>query len=164
ESGHGPTSDTLRRISTTLEALAAFASRPNGPAPGRISEDLDPPGFDALAGLMAPAPIAKPATKPTVHPPPDKKTHQAALAAAKHSMKEAESALKKAHDRATKIGAELKHNLAQAKDAAKRKREAEEIFKKVAAAAEEADQRLSRTSAEAEAAAKDVENAERVLE
>ena len=164
DSSHSPTSDTMRRISTSLEALSAYASLPNAPAPGRLSEDLAPPGFEVLAGLMPPAHTAKLSAKPAAHPQPDKKTHESALAAAKHSLTEAASALTEARARARKIDAELNHSVAMAKDAAKHKREAEEILQKATAAAEEADQRASRTAAEAEAAAKDVENAERILE
>jgi len=164
DSGHSPTSDTMRRISATLEALSAYASLPNAPSPGRLSEDLAPPGFEALAGLMPSAAVGKPPTKPKVHPAPDKKTDQAALAEAKHSMKAAESVLKEAQGRARKIDGELKHASAKAKDAAKDKRDAEQLLMKATVAAEKAEQHRSRTAAEAEEAARDVENAERVLE
>jgi hypothetical protein len=164
DSGHNPTSDTLRRVSTTLEALSAYASLPNAPTPGRLSEDLAPPGFEALAGLMPSAAASKASTKPSVHPAPDNKTDQAALAEAKHSMKAAESALKEAQGRARKIDAELTHASAKAKDAAKDKRDAEQFLMKATVAAEKAEQHRSRTAAGAEAAARDVENAERVLD
>lgn len=41
---------TRRRIATTLEALAALGRWPP-PGPGCLSEDLDPPGFEAHGGL-----------------------------------------------------------------------------------------------------------------
>src|SRR5438094_2037779 len=44
DAGNNPSLDTLRRISTTLEALSAFASPADGPTPGRLTHDLDPPG------------------------------------------------------------------------------------------------------------------------
>jgi len=57
--GHNPTPDTLHRITTTLEAVSAYASLPDGPTPGRLSRDLDPPGFESLASLMAGAVTTK---------------------------------------------------------------------------------------------------------
>ena len=41
EAGHNPSGDTIRRITTTLEALSAYASAADGPTLGRLSEDLD---------------------------------------------------------------------------------------------------------------------------
>src|SRR5262249_3386699 len=148
---------------TTLEALSAYASDPNAPIPGRLQEDLDPPGFAALAGFMPAAQVVKPSSTAGTNLHPDK-THDVALAAARLSVKDAESSLKQARDRAGKINAELKHSLEKARDAATLKREAEEMLKKASAAAEQADQRASGAATEAEAAARDVQHAERVLE
>jgi hypothetical protein len=52
EAGHGASATTIRRITTTLEACAAFGSRLPSPGPGRLGEDLDPPGFEVLAELV----------------------------------------------------------------------------------------------------------------
>jgi hypothetical protein len=52
---------TLRKVSTTLEAVAAHAALGLGegvPAIGRLTEDLDPPGFELVVGLGAGASIA----------------------------------------------------------------------------------------------------------
>ncbi len=48
--GTAATPATRRRISTTLEALAALGRWPP-PGPGCLGEDLDPPGFEAHGGL-----------------------------------------------------------------------------------------------------------------
>lgn len=53
QAGHVAGMATLRRISTTLEALAAHAAFDDGPRIGRLTEDLDPPGFELLARLAA---------------------------------------------------------------------------------------------------------------
>ena len=45
EAGPNPTMDMIRRITTTLEALSAYASSPDGPAFGRLTHDVDPPGI-----------------------------------------------------------------------------------------------------------------------
>jgi hypothetical protein len=52
--GHGATEATLRRITTTLSAIAATGSFDPDP-PGTLSEDRDPPGFEAagIPGLAA---------------------------------------------------------------------------------------------------------------
>src|ERR671927_1351224 len=42
DAGSNPSLDTLRRVTTTLEALSTL---PDGPTPGRLTQDLDPPSF-----------------------------------------------------------------------------------------------------------------------
>jgi hypothetical protein len=163
DSGHNPASETLRRISTTLEALSAYASDPNAPTPGRLQEDLEPPGFEALAGFIPTTRVVKSPSTAGTYRQPDK-THDVALAAARLSVKNAEISLKQALDRARSTNAELKHSLEKAKDAAKQKREAEEMLKKAIAAAEQADQSASSAATEAEAASNNVQHAEHVLE
>src|SRR5580765_2349987 len=59
DAGHNPSLDTLRRIGTTLEALSAFASLAGGPTVGRLTEDIDPPGFDAFGSFTPGAAITK---------------------------------------------------------------------------------------------------------
>jgi len=52
DAGHNPTPDTIHRITTTLEALSAYSTSSDGPTPGRLTHDVDPPGFETLAGLI----------------------------------------------------------------------------------------------------------------
>src|SRR5438045_1264821 len=56
ESGHAASEGTLRRIATTLTALAATGGWDPDP-PGALTEDRDPPGFEAagIPGLAAQA-------------------------------------------------------------------------------------------------------------
>ena len=51
EGGHGESQSNLRRISKTLEALASYGSATIDPPPGRLSVDIESPGFDIIAGL-----------------------------------------------------------------------------------------------------------------
>ena len=51
-SDHQPTPDMMRRITTTLEALSTYGDTPNGPTPGRLLDDVEPPGFETLAALV----------------------------------------------------------------------------------------------------------------
>ena len=52
EAGHTASDGSLRRVSTTLESLAAWGHMEGVPKAGRLTADLDPPGFDTLAALM----------------------------------------------------------------------------------------------------------------
>src|SRR5687768_11164054 len=42
----------MRRLTTTLEALATYGNQPGAPRPGRLTADVDPPGFEALSALV----------------------------------------------------------------------------------------------------------------
>ncbi|MGH9392348.1 MAG: hypothetical protein ACRD1Z_22310 [Vicinamibacteria bacterium] len=59
ESGQAAAEPLMRRITTTLEALASYGSGNPNPMRGRLSEDLESPGFGALSSL-APPPTAPP--------------------------------------------------------------------------------------------------------
>jgi hypothetical protein len=51
EGGATVTDATRQRISTLADAIAAYGSRPQEYPPGRLEQELEPPGFEALAGL-----------------------------------------------------------------------------------------------------------------
>ena len=53
DAGNNPAPDTIHRITTTLEGISAYASRGDGPRPGRLTNDVDPPGFESLAGFSS---------------------------------------------------------------------------------------------------------------
>ncbi len=58
EAGHAATPALDQRLSSTLLALATYARRPPaGVVVGRLVADLEPPGFEALAGLTLPEPL-----------------------------------------------------------------------------------------------------------
>lgn len=93
DAGLGAGASTLRRISTSLEALAALGR--NGPHPGRLSEDLDPPGFDVLGGLGGlPEPL-DPSVEP-VEPREPTKAERAALAEAERAAEDARARAREA--------------------------------------------------------------------
>ena len=56
EAGGSPTRATLRRIENNLEAIAGYGEAGPDQSLGRMSADLDPPGFEALLALAAAAP------------------------------------------------------------------------------------------------------------
>ena len=50
--GHNPSPDTIHRITTTLEGVSAYASRDDGPRLGRLTHDVDPPGFESVGSFV----------------------------------------------------------------------------------------------------------------
>lgn len=153
EAGHNPSQDTIRRITTTLEAVSAFASVSDGPTPGRLTQDVDPPGFESLASFVPGPPAAtgprpKPAAIREVRPV--KETRQARIAAAKDSVQTAKKSLADARARAQDLETAERKAYAELRQAEKQLREAEE--------------RMKRASAASEAATKEVENARRALD
>ena len=72
DAGHNPTPDTIHRITTTLEALSAYASRSDAPRPGRLTHDVDPPGFESLGSFIPGAGMTELTEKPARVPPPQK--------------------------------------------------------------------------------------------
>jgi len=87
--GHGAGPQVLRRVAATLEALASGAGEGR---PGTLTGDLEAPGFDALAGLVARGPAPRPAAKAT----PEAKAEEARSRAAEEAaLHEAEAARQK---------------------------------------------------------------------
>jgi hypothetical protein len=94
DAGHNASSDTMRRIGTTLETLSV----PGAPAPGRLTEDVAPLGFESLAGLV---PVANKRKEP-------EPVSNAALKAAEQDL-----------DKARTVVDNAANNLAQAKAVAR---------------------------------------------
>lgn len=168
---YGATRDMLRRVTTTLEALSSYGSLPDAPPAGRLTDDVEPPGFEALAGLpmagkkrQARAPEAhtrsRPAALPT-KPARAKESGAAArraeaerksqLAAAKAAMRDAERALKVARKQAERAAAQLDAAATRAKVL---EAERAQIEKRLAGAAKDAEA-ARRDAAEAVAKSND---------
>jgi len=184
DAGHNPSPDTVHRITTTLEAMSVYASRSDAPRPGRLTHDVDPPGFDSFASFVPSAAVKQPAKEPARSPqksisaptnvgrkvkPDDdvrqrEEAHKTGIAAAKVSLQEAKRTLTKALARAQSLGVTQKRVSAEAKKADKLRRDAEERLEKARVVAERA-ARLAQSVAgdvkEAEAA---VEDAQRTVE
>lgn len=158
DAGHNPSTDMIRRITTTLEALTALT---DGPTLGRLSQDVDPPGFESLASFIPAAGTKKQAVSDT------RKTDESRnvkIAAAKFALQAAKKALADARVRVQSLESAKKTALADVKQAEKQLREAEERFKKARAASEAASQRSKNVLADAEEAAKAVEDAKRAVD
>lgn len=98
--GHAASPAVLQKVQHTLLALAYGVS---GVTPGRLDQDLPPPGFEALSGMsMAPPrkPAASGAPKPReAETKEERARRRAALAAAEARLAEAKRAVQKASQR-----------------------------------------------------------------
>lgn len=188
DAGHNPAPDTIRRITTTLEAISAHASPEDGPTLGRLSQDVDPPGFDLLASFITDTGAMKGTATPARASQKSaatnaqqksvassnareveaqrqfEKTRQVRIAAAKLSLQAAKKSLADARTRAQRSDAAQKKAYTEAKQAEKQLREAEERLKHAKAVSEEAAQRARTAADDATAAAKTVEDARRTVE
>jgi hypothetical protein len=179
DAGHNPSPDILHRVTTTLEAVSAYASLSDGPTAGRLTQDVDPPGFDSLTSLLSGAGAlqtkvtpskksgsATPKTQPKPAPRAEE-NRSARIAAAKVSLQVARKSLTEARPRAQRLEANQKKAQVEAKEAQakarqfeKQLREAEQRFKFASAAAEDAAERAQHLVAEAAEATKAVTDAE----
>jgi hypothetical protein len=184
DAGHNPAPDTIRRITTTLEALSAYAQRADGrpsAGPGRLTADVDPPGFE-LFGSSIPRPGIKRqeaggGRQETgggrkaigIAQSRDNKRHveesrKAGIAAARVSLQDAKRLLTQARAASQSLAAAQKKADAEAKKAEQRRRDAEESFEKAKAAAEAAARRARNVAAEVEEASSSLEDAELKVE
>jgi hypothetical protein len=184
DAGHNPSLDTLRRIGTTLEALSAATSLSDRPTLGRLTHDIDPPGFDSF-GSFTPSPgTTKRAAEPLPVSPSKKvvtaskkaqgstaaaeanrrEARQARINAAKASLQQARKSLTAARAAARSLEGAQKKAEATAKEAAQTRHEAEERFKKASAASAEAALRAQSIAVELTKATKMLDDAQRTVE
>jgi hypothetical protein len=186
DAGNNPTLDTIRRVTATLEAMSVYASIPDGPRPGRLTQDMDPPGFESLVGLVPaggmtgrtkePARVtesqasgrgatsARRKAEAAAEVRQLEETRQARVAAAKGSLQEAKGLLTEARARAQSLETALKTANAEVKETGKQKREADQRFQRARVASEEAAQHAQSVAAEVKQAAKALEDAKRTVE
>jgi len=182
EAGSNPAPDTIRRITTTLEALSAYSSVSDGPTPGRLTNDVDPPGFESLASLFAGSVAMKAKTEPARSAPAQKpsksssqsvdlqkkreleQTRQIKIAAAKLAIQNAKRSLTEAKAKVQRLESAQKKVQAEAKQAEKELREAEQRFKKAKFIAEDAKQSYENVLAETAEAKREAEDARREVD
>ncbi len=188
DAAHNPSPDTIHRITTTLEGISAYASRSDGPQPGRLTHDVDPPGFESFASFVPGAkteslaggsnggrkqPAGSRGTTTTnarrkVAADNDgqqlEQTRKAKLAAARVALQEAKSSLTEARARAKSLEAAQKKADAEAKHAEKQRSDAEERLEKAETAAKDAARRLRSIEAEVKEAMQEVKDAVREVE
>jgi hypothetical protein len=186
DAGSTPAPETMRRVTTTLEALSVFGTLADAPRAGRLTDDVDPPGFEALAALVPSVGRGKSGAEPTRIIPfqraarqekPSKRKldpegearraeeeRKARVAAAKDAVQEADRALREARATARSAEEALKKAAARAKEADQVRSEAEQRLQKAAADADAARQQARKVAAQAEEAAQALEDAEGALE
>ena len=185
EGGHPPTPDVIRRVTTTLEALATYGDQEGAPKAGRLTADVDPPGFEALSALVPQSkgkggaatgpsrviPFRAPAkaTPGKKLSPAEKKRQaeeerKAQRKAADAALREAEGALREARALVVQREAALRKAAARAKVTEKAKAALEKRFEKVSADADAARQEARRVASAAEEAAQTLQDAERAVD
>ena len=182
EAGHAVSPDLMRKVTTTLEALATYANHPSAPRAGQLTADLDAPGFEALAALIPRGGVGKRGDEPSrVIPfarkqaparskdPKERKKQEEAdrrarLAAAAAAMQAAETSLAEARKAAARAEAALRKAAARAREAERDREAISARHDKLTADAEKARQDARKVAVEAEDAAQAVEDAERATE
>jgi hypothetical protein len=171
------------RLSTTLETLAAYAGMPPGVAPGRLTGDVDPPGFAALAGLVpsGPEPRPHPGRKRTEPAPPplrlvrghragpsaaegrDVETWRDAVAAAKQALAAARKEAANRHREASRANAAFKVEEGRAERARRAAEKAQAAWERARREAEEAERALQQARGRFEDALDARRNADRAV-
>lgn len=155
EAGHAASADSTRRVSATLESLAAWGQMEGVPRAGRLTADLDPPGFDTLAALMGGKDMER--EKVLLFRAPKRAEDPAASRARQHeAVQAAEKALREAQRNAKHAESELAKANARAATVEKQKQEIEERYA-------EAKEAVRLASNEAKKTAQAVADAERSL-
>jgi hypothetical protein len=159
DAGSSGTRDMLRRVTTTLEALATYGSSHDAPQPGRLTAELELPGFDLLAGLLPPR-----ASQPAHGKDTREEERRRLAAAAKAAVREGERALRAASAQAERTAAAFEAAAKRASETERRRVTAEKQLAKVVAEADAARERVREAEANAKKAALEAESAERLLE
>lgn len=152
--GHASSPDAMRRVSATLESLAAWGERDGVPKAGRLTADLDPPGFDTLAELMGGK--LEPAKVLPFRSPKPVEDPAAAHARAREAVQAAEKALRAARREAEHAEAALTKATARTAAAEKQKQEIEARYS-------EAKEQSRAAASEVKKRAQTVADAERAL-
>lgn len=182
DAGHNPSLDTLRRITTTLEAMSAYSPLSGGPTPGRLTHDIDPPGFDSFGSFVPSASTEKRAAEPArvrlsksvvtassktqqkATADASREARQARINAAKASLRDARKSLTAASAMAKSLEAAQKRADATAKEAERQRHQAQERFKKARAAAEDTAERAQNIAVELAEATEALNDAKRNVE
>lgn len=142
--GHAASAATLQRITKTLEAIAAYGEAGPEPPVGRLRDDLEPPGIEALT-VFGVAPARRgtktPSSAPSVPPGPRR-------LAASSTPTPARSATARQRSRAREDLAAAKARLGERRRRARltsdRRRRAEAVEEQAARAVAEAERVLER--------------------
>ena len=173
--------DVLRRVTSTLEALSSYGSQPGAPVAGRLIDDVQPPGFGAVAGFAPdggkrsaggtqPIRLPEAAAKPRANRDgaaarrDEERRRKQLLSAAKAAVRDAERAMNTAQKQAERAAAKVQAADKRAKELEDERAHVEKQLARVAKATEAAQQSAREAAASANEATKAVEAAERALE
>jgi len=168
EAGHPATDTTRQTVLTTLRAL------PTDVTPGRLTETLQPGGFEMLQGLsiaggggvLRPKPTVKP--EPPARAEPGRKTraaeNRAEAANAEALRAESAKALREAEQNARREEFEAMRTTREAERAVRQFDKAREALAAAQKALEEAENAADEAARQRDAAARRAKEAERALE
>jgi hypothetical protein len=166
DAGHNPSPDMIHRITTTLEGISSYASRDDGPHLGRLTHDVDPPGFESFGSFV---PIKQEAlaggrgrkheTRTTKRADADESKNEEAdktkLASAKAALQDAKKSLTEAQARVrsleaakTRAQAEVRQAEERVKEATKRSKSVEEDLKNAEREVAEAERKVAKATSE----------------
>jgi hypothetical protein len=186
EANHGDARNLLRRVTSTLEALSSYGSLPNAPQAGRLTGDVEPPGFEAVLGLVpasgkrpaaagAPraakrAPGAEPPTKGPSRAPESgaaarraEEERKRRVAENKAAVRAAERDLNAARKQAQRAAATLETAATRAKAIEAKRAQLEKQLARIARDAEVAQADAHEAAANETRATRAAEDAERAL-
>jgi hypothetical protein len=178
DGSHNATRDLLRRVTSTLEALSSYGSLAGAPVAGRLTDDLEPPGFEAMAGLLPDRekqgargqiqvrlPHAEPALKQGAKAARrEEEARKNLVAAAKASVREAERNLNAARKQAERAAANVETTAKRAKEIEGERAKIEKQLARVSLDAKAAQEDASEAAATANEANKAAEGAGHSLE
>lgn len=180
DGNHSATRDLMRRVTTTLEALSSYASSPAAPVAGRLTDDLQPPGFEAVAGLLPESgkrkasgqiamtlPHAEPVTRRVSNAGAarrDEKDRKELVVAAKTAVRDAERAWSAARKQAERAAAKAETAAQRAKALEGERAQIEKQLARASDDAATAQADATKAATSANEATKAAESAERSLE
>lgn len=165
--GNNGATHVVRRVASTLEALSSYGSLAGAPAAGRLSDDVEPPGFEALAGIVpskAPAKPARRAEPSGAASSNAKNERKRLLAEAKAAVRTAEKTLRAARNEAERAATKESAAAKSAKSTEDQRARLEKQLARAAADAATARKVAGDAAAKAAAATRALEGAELALE
>ncbi len=161
KAGHPATPAMRLRVATNLEALAAYGGAPPTATPGRLAEDLDPPGFEVFAGI-------RPRPEKAKRAEPEERRHRPAaakvvsfeaIASARRTLAEAERTASEKRAEANRAQAAFERAQAAVKSARAEADRAKAAWEEAARNAEQAERRVPEHEAAAASARRAAEQA-----
>jgi len=180
DGNHSATRDLMRRVTTTLEALSSYASSSEAPIAGRLTDDLQPPGFEAVAGLLPESgkrkasgqiPMALPHAEPVAKRASaaaiarlDEKERKKLVVAANTAVRDAERAVSAARKQAERAAAKAETAAKRANETEAQRAKIEQQLARASNDTKEAQAHAREAATSASEATKAAEAAERALE